>query len=751
MLDLLLSMTPNTVLVFDETGKIIRANPAFTTMFGYSLEEASQIDLSVLLPEKYAKGHVNFFASFVKSKDQSRPMGTYRRVTVHHRDGHEFPVEISIGKTFLEGKLILVALVRDISAKQQAEDALQILSLLLKENPNPVFRVSYTGELLFANASGKELLEEFGTSASGSPPAAWAPYIQQSIQEDGQVVTIIQRHQKKYSCVFAPISEMCYVNVYALDVTARENEKAQLALSDEILRSIGNLVLVANSDAKVVYVSPSVETILGYEPKEIIGDGWWEIERISGGDVEMEKDYIRWASVGLSLIDRKPYEHRVRHKDGSWRWLMLADTKGPRDLVIGIGTDITELKRAGDDLQHQRDLLQALMDNLPDTIYFKDRNSRFTLVNQAQARMMGMEKPGDLIGRSDLELQDQDLAWTFFQEEQLLMQTGELLLDRVEYNPTSDGQPRWFSATKVPLRDQSGQVIGMVGVSRNITDRIRVENQLRENEEALRQYAADIAQANKELAEARDYALAASQLKSTFLATMSHEIRTPMNAILGMGELLLSTDLNDEQREFASIMDSSARNLLGLLNDLLDFSKIEAGKIVIRNECFNLRALLEETIKLFQPKAKQKQLNVALKMDVTIPQMVFGDAGRIRQIFSNLLSNAIKFTEQCGQISVSTSVSWVAQERFMTTIMVKDTGIGIPDVLRPNLFEPFTQADSSNTRQHGGSGLGLAISKRLVNLMHGEMGYQSMEGHGSTFWFSLPFDTNEGRKLTGED
>jgi len=571
-------------------------------------------------------------------------------------------------------------------------------------------------------------------------------YIRQALERNSQVQTLLQCQAKSYSYIISPVKDMGYVNVYALDVTEREVEKPRLALSDEILNSIGNFVLVADSYAKIIYVSPSVKQILGYEREEILGDGWWEIERISGGDVEAEKDYIRWAASGLSTVDRKTYHHRVRHKDGTWRWLMLSDAKGPRDLLIGIGTDITELKQTESDLQHQRDLLHALMDNLPDTIYFKDKDSRFTLVNRAQAQMMGAEKPEEIIGKSDFDFQDPKLAADFLAEEQDLMRSGEPVLGRVEYNPTREGRPRWLSATKVPLRDQSGEVTGLVGVSRDITDRVRIENQLRENQESLRRYAEEIAQANSELAQARDRALEAVYVKSAFLATMSHEIRTPMNAILGMTELLLDTELNQEQREFAQVVESATTHLLGILNDVLDFSKIEAGKLVIRPALFKPAQLADEIMKLFMPQANEKNISLSLTTAPGVPEYLNGDAGRIRQVLSNFVSNAIKFTENSGKVLLSLSSSHIANDTFLTTFCVQDSGEGIPESMRLKVFEPFIQADVSNTRKHGGTGLGLAISKRLVDLMQGEIGFESMENDGSMFWFSLPLEMHADAK-----
>ena len=644
MFDLFLSISSDAVLVFDAKGNILRVNDAAAHMFGYTVDELIHKPLSLMLPERHVEHHAELFEGFLLDQDATRKMRANRQIIAKHKDGSEFPVEISVGKGNVDGQMILVAILKNVVAK---------------------------------------------------------------------------------------------------------------TLSEEILGSIANLVLVANSRAEIVYISPSVRQIIGYEPDEILGDGWWEMERISGGDVEMEKDYIRRAAAGLASADTKPYEHRVRHKDGSWRWLMLADTKGPRDLVIGIGTDITDLKRTEEDLQHQRDLLQALMDNLPDTIYFKDMASRFTLVNQAQAQMMGVLNPEEIIGKTDADFQDPNLANSFMVEEQAMLRSGEPVLDRLEYNPARDGKPRWLSATKVPLRDQAGEIIGLVGVSRDITERILTENQLRQTEESLRRYAQEIAQTNRDLAEARDRALEASYLKSAFLATVSHEIRTPMNAILGMGELLLDTELDREQREFAGIIDSSARNLLSILNDILEFSKIEAGKLLIHPMPFNPAAVAQETIKLFQQKAHTKHISLDLIIASTVPEILAGDGSRIRQILGNLVSNAIKFTENGGQVSIHLSGTQVNGDTIMVTFSVQDNGIGIPEQIRPNLFEPFTQADVSVTRRHGGTGLGLAISRRLVDMMNGEMGFESIEGAGSTFWFTLPLGKDlsriESEKKLGDD
>jgi signal transduction histidine kinase/CheY-like chemotaxis protein len=249
--------------------------------------------------------------------------------------------------------------------------------------------------------------------------------------------------------------------------------------------------------------------------------------------------------------------------------------------------------------------------------------------------------------------------------------------------------------------------------------------------------------ANNELATARDAAMESSRLKSDFLATMSHEIRTPMNGVIGLTGLLLSTDLDDRQRQYAEGVQSAGEALLAIINDILDFSKIEAGRLELEVIDFDLVQVIEEAAGLVASAAQRKGLELVTSCPASLPAGVRGDPARLRQILLNLASNAVKFTLE-GEVVLRAEVVEAAGEDVTVRFEVTDTGIGISEADGRRLFEPFSQADASTTRRFGGTGLGLAISRRLAAAMGGELGFDSVVGQGSTFWLTLALQRQAG-------
>jgi two-component system, sensor histidine kinase and response regulator len=395
----------------------------------------------------------------------------------------------------------------------------------------------------------------------------------------------------------------------------------------------------------------------------------------------------------------------------------IRDSSGKIVGVQVVFWDVTERTTMAETLNLEQRFLASLMDTIPDAIYFKDRDSRFIRISRAMADKFGLPTPDVAIGKSDIDIFSSEHAQQALRDEQKIMRTGEPLVSKIEKETWANRDDTWVSTTKMPLRDKNGETLGTFGISRDVTEQKRAEDQL---------------QVAKEAAEA------ASRAKGEFLANMSHEIRTPMNGIIGMTELLLNSNLTSEQREYLLIVKNSANALLALLNNVLDSSKIEAGKLELEQIPFHLRDTLGETLQTLASRASEKGLELAVHIKPNVPDGLRGDPGRLRQIVVNLVGNAIKFTEN-GEIVVRVTVDSINIDTARLRFAVVDTGIGIPHDKQLKVFEAFTQVDTSTTRKFGGTGLGLAIVSQLVNLMGGRIWLVSEPGKGSTFQFTADF------------
>ena len=374
--------------------------------------------------------------------------------------------------------------------------------------------------------------------------------------------------------------------------------------------------------------------------------------------------------------------------------------------------------KARNELSTERDLLQLLINNIPSPIFFKDINSVFTRVNLALANLLNAETMNDVIGKTDYDFYETKDAEEFFRDEQNILKSNVPLINKIEHLYKNTDHQKWMSTTKIPLKDSDGKISGIVVISHDITEQMLVKQRLEF---------------------AKKKAEEASIAKSNFLSNMSHEIRTPMNGIIGMAEVLSLTELDDDQRKIVDIIMRSGNNLLHIINDILDLSKIEAGKLELEKQDISINDIVHEVKELMDFSARENEIDFKLKIDPYLPEFVKGDGLRLKQIMLNLISNAIKFTRN-GEVVVEVKVIGNSDHKHCILTKVKDTGIRMEAEQVENIFESFTQADSSTSRKYGGTGLGLSISNKLLEMMGGKLMVQSKVGEGSTFYFELLFD-----------
>jgi PAS domain S-box-containing protein len=528
---------------------------------------------------------------------------------------------------------------------------------------------------------------------------------------------------------------------------------------------------------KTVYSNREITLILGYDSQEIQALGSNVLPKlIHPEDLKtLTAHYTKMQTAKDGEI--RSYEVRVQHKNGEWRWVMTRETVYARNVlgevtqVLGASSDITARKQAEESAQKQYEYVEALYETMLGLLNRLELSDVLEIIMDKALHLLNTEHGAlCLITQTDKKLRAVVTRGVSQLYQNYLYRKGEGINGTVWQTGESLvvlDFPNWQNSLAYLKKDNLSihkglavplkvgeEVIGTISVfytdeAVSVRDR---EVDLLKRFAQMASIALDNAQlytsaqteikerklTEEALAQARDQALVASRLKSEFLANTSHEIRTPINAIIGLTELLLDTEMTNQQRELVQITMDSAQILLSLIGDILDFSKIEADKLDLDEVEFEPLKLVEETVELLTTKAGEKQLELICYVDPDLPRAVIGDPVRIRQVLMNLLSNALKFTEQ-GEIIVRVTLEAQYERTATIRFEVTDTGIGMTEDTLQRIFRPFTQADSSTTRKYGGTGLGLSICSRLVEMMGGKLEVQSKLDKGTNFVFALNF------------
>lgn len=543
-------------------------------------------------------------------------------------------------------------------------------------------------------------------------------------------------------------------------VEAANQANARLAA---IVQSSTDAIIGTTLDGRIISWNPAAKHIFGYDSGEMSDQ---RIEVLEPPERNQEISQMRAAvlqgkridnvetqrlrkdgqridvSVSLSVIRdsegaaialaatlrdntrQKRGEHELRKAFDEMERRVAERTQELSSTVQELESQMAERAKAEANLRHSEERYRTLFDSIDEgfciiEMIFDDQeypaDYRFLEVSPSFEKQTGLR---DAVGKRMRELAPGHEAHWFEAYGHIAL-TGEA----TRFQHRAEQLHRWYDVYAFRFGDPKNRQVAIL--FRDITEQRHMESALRS---------------------AKEMADSANLAKSEFLANMSHEIRTPLNGVIGMLELLLDTDLNEHQQRHAKLATASAEALTSLLNDILDLSKIEAGKLEINIEEFDLQVLVEDAIDILAQKAANKRLDLACQFAAGVPRLVRGDPDRLRQILVNLVNNAIKFTET-GGVTVRVSSGQSTGENAVIRVEVQDTGIGIPTTRKERLFKSFSQVDSSTSRKYGGTGLGLAICKQLAELMGGQIGVESIEGHGSTFWVTAKLQLQPPRSF----
>jgi len=492
------------------------------------------------------------------------------------------------------------------------------------------------------------------------------------------------------------------------EIAERELAEESLRESEEKYRTLfknaGEAIYVAQ-DGKIKFPNPKTEELYGYSKEELNSKPFTYFIHEEDQDMVSERHEKRLKGEVLPAT----YPFRIVNKAGDTRWVEINAVPfswDDRPATLCFLKDITEHKQAEEKMWESDERYTALFERSRDCVYVHDFEGNFIDANEAALNMLGYEKE---------EIPSVNFAALLSPDEipralEALEEVKKNGFDRTlrEFRLKCKNGEYVDVETKSVLIYHDGKPYAIQGIARDITERKEAE---------------------EELKKAKEGAEIANRAKSEFLANMSHEIRTPMNAVIGFTDMMLDTNLNEDQIDYTTTIKKSGEALLSLINDILDFSKIEAGELDFYEIDFDPELLAYDVCELIRPRIGSKQIEILCHISDNLPSQVRGDPGRFRQVLTNLMGNASKFTET-GEIEFSLDIEEETDDRIMLHAAIRDTGTGIPEDKLTAIFEPFQQADGSTSRRYGGTGLGLSICKQISNLMHGDVWAESISDFG---------------------
>jgi two-component system, sensor histidine kinase and response regulator len=733
----LLESIPFGTVVLNEDDVILDCNHAFCSMFGYEKQQLSGQPVNDMIVPKTMKDQGLDLTKAVSQGDD-----IYKETKRMRSDGSLIDVAITGRPIVLpDGKFRVFGIYQDITERlllrQSLVDEKAYFESLYENVPFAIILLDNHEKIVDCNSifvqmfgySKEELLEfekidlifpenliQEGSALRACVLSGENVY-KETIRKrkDGSLlhVAITAKPVKKQN------GEVLIFGIYQ-DITSKKEAETNLMERERELSAIVEYLpgmvyrCLDDKDYTMLFVSGGSLQVTGYDPRVFLSNA------IKFNDIIFDEyqEYLwdKWQKV---IKDGTVFnaEYRIIAADGSEKWVWergraVSDNQGKLLFLEGYIEDVTDRKLMQDALRNERDLLQALMDNIPDTIYFKDKQSRFIRINKAQSKVLGVENAKDVVGKSDYDFFDEAHANIAYDDEQRLMATGIPVINKEEHILTANGW-KWFTASKVPLYDENGNVYGLVGASRDITEFKKLEQLLRQSENDLQKINAE---------------------KDKLFSVIAHDLRSPFNSFLLLTEMLADEYMDFTEEEMTKLVKSmykTAVSVSDLLENLLEWSKIQRGLASFQPVNLKLSDIIQKNLDYFHTHLVNKEIDLELRMDENL--MVYADPSMVSSVLRNLVSNAIKFTRHQGSITIDVSKPSVD----MVLIRISDTGVGMSESMISKLFSVETKG-RKGTDDEPSSGLGLILVKEFVQKMNGKVHLESKQDEGTSFFVELP-------------